>query len=198
MKQKTCKQCRIRFVPSRPMQVCCSLDCAVDYGRKLTAIKAAKKALAERMAAQESRKTIRLKLESLKPLSQLAKDAEYWVNRYVRLRDFDKGCISCDRPATWNGQWHASHFKSVGANSALRFHLWNIHRACSICNNHLSGNIGEYARRLPERIGQQRFDYIQSHPRERKYTREYLVRLKAVAMRACKRLEKRNRNGMSR
>ena len=38
--------------------------------------------------------------------------------------------------------------------------------------------------------------FIENHPRERKYSREYLIRLKAVAMRWCKRLERRAANEM--
>jgi hypothetical protein len=186
VKPKICRVCESKFVPSRPMQVTCSIPCAIAEGRKVTAKK--QKAL---KAAEK--KADRAKRENLKTLAQLAKDAEHWVNRYVRLRDEGKGCVSCDRPATWDGQWHASHFKSVGSNSALRFHLWNIHKACSICNNHLSGNIGEYSRRLPARIGQERFDFLMLSPREKKYTRDYLIRIKSVAMKACKRLEKRNK-----
>lgn len=178
-KQRTrrCKICRAPFVPRSMMHKVCGPDCAAEHAQR------------ERTARQ--RKESREKRESLKTLAQLAKEAEQYVNRYARLRDANEGCVSCDRPASWDGQWHASHFKSVGANSALRFHLWNIHKACSICNAHLSGNIGEYTRRLPGRIGQERFDFIQSHDRVRRYSREYLMRLKDVAKRACKRLEKR-------
>lgn len=141
----------------------------------------------EKVLKKAERKEIKARKEKIKNPSQLAKDAEHYVNRYVRLRDANCGCVSCDRPASWDGQWHASHLKSVGANSALRFHLWNIHKACSICNKELSGNIGAYLERLPARIGQERFEFIKNHPRERRYTRDYLIRLKQVFQRMCKR-----------
>lgn len=184
MKQKTCKWCKQKFEPSRPTKICCSPDCEYDYGLKHAS-------RAEQIRGLEDRKVIKAKLEKLKTVAQLAKDAEHWINRIARLRDKNEPCISCDRTAKWGGQWHASHFKSVGSNSALRFNLLNIHKACSICNNHLSGNIAEYARRLPDRIGIERFRFIDNHSRDRKYSREYLIRLKAVAMRWCKRLERR-------
>ena len=196
MRPKLCPECRAKYQPVRQMQPCCeNEECKASFA--IRHIEASRKrrqmqrVKAERIAGIEDRKTVKLKLEKLKPLSKLAKEAERWINRIARIRDKDKPCISCDRPHSWNGQWHASHYKSVGSNSALRFNLSNIHKACSICNNHLSGNIAEYARRLPDRIGMERFRFIENHPRERKYSREYLIRLKAVAMRWCKRLERR-------
>jgi len=182
-----CRYCSSQYKPARPMQpgrVCNDHECQIRYALEVTEKKRAQKATAERKEARQ-------KLEGMKSLAKLAKDAEVYVNRYVRLRDRNEGCISCDKPANWPGQWHASHYKSVGANSFLRFHLWNIHKACSECNNYLSGNIHEYSKRLPGRIGQEKFNFLLSAPREKKYTRDYLVRLKKVAMLKCRRLEKR-------
>lgn len=194
-----CKYCSELYKPARTMQpgrVCNSIECQAKHAEEVIADRRKKTAKAERIAAAEDRKTVKIKLETLKPLSKLAKEAEHWINRIARIRDKDMPCISCDRPHSWNGQWHASHYKSVGSNSALRFNLLNIHKACSICNNHLSGNIAEYARRLPDRIGIERFGLIENHPRDRKYSREYLIRLKLIAMRWCKRLERRATNEM--
>lgn len=188
-KPRKCRVCKADFQPIRCLQTVCGPECAIKQAQ-------ATRSKAERVADLADRKIIRAKKEKLKPLSKLAKEAEHWINRIARIRDKDMPCISCDRPHSWNGQWHASHYKSVGSNSALRFNLLNIHKACSICNNHLSGNIAEYARRLPDRIGMERFGFIENHPRERKYSREYLIRLKAVAMRWCKRLERRAKSEM--
>ena len=182
-KPKKCKECGTKFQPRGSFDpVCSSIECKVAYGLKVAAKSKAKREAEAKRKAAEQRKADKEKLEEMKPLSKLAKEAEHWINRIARIRDKDMPCISCDRPHSWNGQWHASHYKSVGSNSALRFNLSNIHKACSICNNHLSGNIAEYARRLPGRIGMERFRFIENHPRERKYSREYLIRLKAVAI----------------
>jgi hypothetical protein len=130
------------------------------------------------------------KLENFKSITELANEAQVYVNKYVRLRDAKLGCISCDKPATWNGQWHASHLKSRGSNSALRFHLWNIHKSCSVCNNYLSGNVGEFEKRLRLKIGDAKVDYLNAHPRSRVYTREYLIRLKKIFQKKCNKLSK--------
>ena len=114
------------------------------------------------------------------------------MNRYVRLRDAGAGCISCHLPATWGGQWHASHFRSVGAASAVRFNLWNIHKACSPCNAHKGGNIHEYRPRLIAKIGAEKVDWLMCQNGRADYPVEYLKRLKAVFAKKARRLEKRH------
>ena len=183
---KRCRNpdCRQQFTPARPLQAVCSPACAVVVGRIATA-KAAKR------AEQVERQQIRKRKQAIKSLSELASDAQEYVNRYVRLRDRAKPCVSCGRPASWQGQWHASHLKSTGSNSALRFNLWNIHKACQPCNHRKGGNIGEYRIRVIDRIGLARLDWLDQHPRSRRYTREYLIRLKQVFARRCRAMEKR-------
>ncbi len=135
------------------------------------------------------RKADKARKQAMEPIAKLANRAQAVVNRYVRLRDIELPCISCDRPANWDGQWHASHYKSRGANSALRFNLWNLHKSCSICNNHLSGNIGEYRPRLIERIGADRVELLDCHERLRKYDAEYLHRLMEIFTKKIQRLK---------
>lgn len=145
-----------------------------------------------RMAAKVERAETRRRKEAIKTLADLKREAQQAVNRYVRARDFHAGCISCDKPAHWGGQWHASHFRSVGAAPQLRFCLWNIHKSCSVCNNHLSGNILEYEIRLREKVGAEKLGYLLSENGVRKYNREYLERLKRVFSRKARRQENRN------
>ena len=52
------------------------------------------------------------------------------------------------------------HYFSRGHSSSLRFNLNNIHKQCSVCNNHLSGNIGEYTPRLIDKIGNDKLNYL--------------------------------------
>jgi len=184
VKRCRCKYCKQPFAPTRPGDKVCSIDCGVSYGMKAAA-------KVRQSAEREVKRQTRAKLDALKTLQELAKEAEAAINRLVRIRDRDKPCVSCDRSASWGGQWHASHFKSVGSNSALRFNLWNIHKACSICNNHLSGNIDEYRKRLPSRIGLERVEWLDNHPRGRRYSAEYLRRLKRIANKRASMLEKR-------
>jgi hypothetical protein len=118
-------------------------------------------------------------------------DLQVIVNKYVRLRDRDLGCCSCDRTETWQGQWHASHFRSRGAASGLRYHLWNIHKSCSICNHHKSGNLEGYRPRLIEKIGQDKVDWLYTQNGVTRYDVEYLERFIKVMRKKVKRLEDR-------
>lgn len=183
MKPRTCRDCKQPFEPVRQMQPRC-IPCAMVKGRAMT-IKNAKAKEAERRKA-DSIKTKARKAAAKRP-SELAAEAQAEVNRYVRLRDRDKGCCSCDKPASWGGQWHCSHYIAVGASSALRFHLWNLNKSCSQCNHNKGGNIREYGLRMD----QGKKEFLDNHPRGRRFTREYLVRLKGIFARRCRILEKR-------
>ena len=187
-RKRTCRVCRNNFQPVRCLQQTCSFDCEVKLGLIHAERSKAKREKAERIAEIASTKILRLKL---KTKSEWMREAQSAINSYVRVRDSELGCISCDKPSSWNGQWHASHFKSTGANSFLRFNLWNIHKACSVCNNHLSGNIGEYSKRLPEKIGNERFEYLDTAPKIGKYSVEYLKRLRDIFRKKTRMLMKR-------
>ena len=184
-KPKTCKSCRTKFVPVRPLQVVCGFACAMAHADKAKA----------RATATESLKAARAHREALaatKPRNKWLKEAQAAVNAYVRARDASLGCVSCDKPASWDGQWHASHFRSVGAASSVRFNLWNIHKSCSVCNNFKSGNLGEYAPRLRAKIGDEKVEWIYAQNTPVTYSIEYLQRLKKVFTKKAKRLISRH------
>lgn len=185
-KSKKCavRGCRKPFVPAQPFQSWCSPECGVTIARD--------KQQKERTAlAKIERKAIREAKERIKPRSDYLKEAQAAINRYVRLRDAHLGCVSCDRPSTWQGQWHASHYRSRGAAPHLRFSLHNIHKACSICNNHLSGNIMGYRPELVRRIGAQGVEALEASQVRADFTIDYLKRLKRVFAEKARRLELR-------
>lgn len=185
-KPKTCKNpaCRASFVPQRLGQAVCSPKCAL-------ATVEAQKAKEKKSLAQAGRRDIKVRKEKLKSRADHAKEAQAVINRYVRLRDAHLGCISCDKPATWGGQWHCSHFRSVGAAAHLRFNLWNMNKSCSQCNAHLSGNIMVYRPRLVEKIGAEKVEWLECNQDLVRHEIPYLKRLKAVFTKKAKRLEAR-------
>ena len=185
LNKRKCKNCGIEFQKLTPLHSLCSPKCAIAHSKTLEVKR-------ERTEARISREERRERLLAVKPLTKYAHEAQFYVNKYVRLRDKNLGCISCNKPASWSGQWHASHYKSVGANSALRFNLYNINKSCSVCNNYLSGAIGEYRNGLIEKYGIEKLEWLDNYEKSRKYKKEYLVKLKKVFMKMCKRLEKRN------
>ena len=132
----------------------------------------------------------RAALVAAKPLSYWQAKAQAAFNVWIRVRDVAEPCISCERPASWHGQWHASHFHSVGSHPELRFDRDNVHKACSICNKHLSGNISGYRPRLIARIGMERFDLLEGPHPAAHYTREQLQGIIIEYRNKTKELEK--------
>ena len=98
--------------------------------------------------------------EKLKTNKDYKKEFQVIFNKFIRLRDKDMGCISCDRPLS--SKYDAGHFYSVGSTPTLRFNEDNVHGQCVYCNQHLHGNIHAYTERLPKRIGKASFNKLKS------------------------------------
>lgn len=162
LRAKTCKGCGDRFTPDRPLQVVCSVPCAWAY--------------AGREAAKTDRRLTRAAKAKLKTRAQWMKEAQAAFNKWVRLRDADRPCISC---GTTEAKWDAGHYRSVGSNPALRFEPLNNHKQCSQCNQHKSGNAIEYRIGLIARIGQANVDWLEGPHEPKKYSVDDLKAIKS-------------------
>lgn len=151
------------------MQKVCGIPCSLAYAK--TASEASRKR-AENKAHPEAREMVKTRAEH-------AREAQTVFNQYIRKRDAHLGCVSCDKPETWQGQWHASHYKSVGSSPALRFDPLNVHKSCSVCNNHLSGNIAGYRPELIRRIGLEAVEWLEGKHEPKRYTIDDLKAIKA-------------------
>ncbi len=163
---------------------CNDFDCKVAYAMQIT-VKAQTKR--EKVA----RLDIAVRKEALKTPSDRAKPAQAAVNRYINARDRGKPCISCGKPD--KGVRNASHYKSRGSNSALRFNLWNIASSCYSCNCAKGGNIGGYRTGLIARRGIEIVEWLENHPRSREYSNEYYARITKIFNRKTKRLLARDK-----
>ncbi|MDN7658459.1 recombination protein NinG [Burkholderia cenocepacia] len=172
LKPKKCRVCGVVFTPARSMQKVCSPACAIALTEKDKARKVAR-------AQRAERKSLREALEKAKTRGTHLRELQAVFNRWIRARDAGQPCISCDRPATWDGQWHASHFKSVGHAPALRFEPLNVHKACSICNRHLGGNYAGYKPRLIVKIGADKVDWLEGPHAPLKLTIPEIIEMKA-------------------
>lgn len=165
IKPKKCKNCGKLFSPYRTTQVCCyGVTCALEYAQKAREKR-------ERKANREAR-------QKLKTKSELLKETQAVVNKYIRLRDQNRPCISCGRYHT--GQYHAGHYRSVGAAPELRFVEDNIHKQCAPCNNHKSGNAIEYRINLVNKIGIERVEFLEGPHQPKKYTVEEIGLIKSL------------------
>ena len=173
-RQKKCKVCGEKFVIERQFQVVCGPTCGFEYVKQNNAKKLA-------AAGREEKVQIRIKREQLKTVSEVAQDVQRVFNKFIRLRDQGKNCVSCGRP--WQKNFHASHYVPVGRGSALRFDEDNVHGSCVNCNLYKSGNLTGYRIGLIERIGIERVVELESNHSTKKWTKEELnaIRSKYLA-----------------
>jgi predicted nucleic acid-binding Zn ribbon protein len=184
VKQKKCKVCATLYTPRSTTQQVCSPKCAQIHAERT------RKRL-DALKLKTDRKILAEKKQSLKTRQQWFNECKTLAQKYARLRDYKDGCISCNKHANWGGQWHGSHFRPAGNYKAISLNLWNIHKACSECNNHKSGNLIEYQEKLIQKIGQDKVNWLKKQNQPHRFTVEYLQTYKKVMAKMCRRLEKR-------
>lgn len=110
----------------------------------------------KRKTANTKRAERREEKKAAKTIGKLKSELQKEVNTIVRLMDADKGCVSCNHGhnTPFTRQAHAGHYHSVGSSNSIRYHLDNIHKQCSICNNYRSGALREYKQGLIKRYGE--------------------------------------------
>lgn len=157
------KGCANRFQPRNMGHKVCGPDCAAIH------------AVSER--ARLDAKQTRERKAAMKTRSDHLKDAQAAFNAFVRERDAALPCISCGR--FHQGAYDAGHYRSVGAQPALRFHEDNCHKQCVPCNQHKSGNAVEYRLGLVARIGAERVAFLEQEHAPAKLTVEDILAIKA-------------------
>jgi hypothetical protein len=148
-KNKTCKQCKRKFEQKQLLQYVCSLECSIDYSKALQKNK-------EQKENKEFKKKIK---EKHKTWSSYVKDVEIVFNAFIRERDKNLPCISCDALAG-TYKLTAGHFYPT-TYQCLRFNEDNVHGQCWFnCNKNKHGNVNEYRIRLIEKIGIKRVEQL--------------------------------------
>ena len=190
LKPKQCKACGAEFMPRTSTQVACSPSCAFKL------VETKKEANAEKQAIVLKRNTERLikaqrkadaeKKEALKSRREVLNDAQKVFNKFIRMRDENKPCISCGRE---NATWDAGHYRSVGAAPQLRFNEDNCHKQCVQCNQHKSGNAVEYRIGLVTRIGADRVEALECNNQPVKWSADEARQIKAHYQNEIKRLK---------
>lgn len=190
LKRKPCNArkggCGQEFTPTRAMQCACSIPCSIAMVAKANAKKAAR-------AALDDRKATRAALDAIKTRPQLEKEVEQEMNRYVRLRDFGRGCISCGRPfspGAIGGSCDAGHYRSKGSAKHLRFDPRNLHGQCKHCNDYLGGNPTGYRVGLIAKIGIKDVEALECDQDPRKHSKDELRAMRAHYRSAARALEK--------
>lgn len=146
--KRKCKHCKEVFQKSEPLQMCCSIKCAIAYTKGL-------KEKAESKEWNQRKKEIK---EKIKTLADWKNDLQNVVNWIVKELDKDLPCIS-HPDMTGFLRWDAGHAFTVKAHSDIRFNLHNIHKQNSQ-SNELYGYCPEYQQGLLNRYGQGYLDMV--------------------------------------
>lgn len=158
-RNKNCKRGnmgkRAKFEPTRGEQVC-SVECSIELIQSKTYQRKHEKEIRIQNAIEKKKI-----LEKLETHSDWLRKLQKVFNAYIRERDQNKPCISC-QVSLIGRKKDAGHFYSVGSYPNLRFNENNVHGQCVHCNQHLHANIHEYTINLPKRIGQEEFERLQS------------------------------------
>lgn len=170
-RKKRCKVCEAMFTPVRNFQaVCGEIACAIAHAP-------ANQVRARKALADIERKDIKVRKEKLKSRADHLRETQVVFNELIRLRDAALPCVSCGRHH--EGQYHAGHYRTVGANPELRFEPLNVHKQCAPCNNHKSGDIVNYRIELVKRIGADKMNWLEGPHVPQRYTIEELKTIKA-------------------
>lgn len=145
LKQKKCRVCKTLFNPFRTTQMVCNYHCAQLYADELNR----KKELKDWKIKKAKMK------EDLMSLSDWLEIAQTHFNTYIRQRDKDQLCISCQKPPL---KKNAGHFYNSHNHYNVRFDERNVHLQCEHCNFFLSGNLIPYRENLIKKIGVQEFE----------------------------------------
>lgn len=196
--KRKCKQCREYFPADEMVKVpagvfCCighATEWAVNARQKAQDRIKRQKACDDKAENKASRERDLERLKSVQNISFFHKKAQAAFNAFIRERDKGNSCISCGKPDNGQHQRHASHYRSVGACSSLRYDERNVHASCSVCNNHLSGNVANYRIWLVDHLGVEVVEWMEAQPKSFKWDREQLESIEAVYKEKTKQLKK--------
>jgi hypothetical protein len=149
---KSCKKCGETFTPFSTLDKHCYVCKKTEQALK--------------NLAKIKKEKVKKQKEDLLTTSDYLKLAQQVFNKWVRLRDKDKGCISCGNPL--GAKYDAGHFWSAGGHSAVRFHPKNVHAQCVACNQHKHGNLIAYREALINKIGLESYAWLESFAHDTK------------------------------
>ena len=115
----------------------------------------------------------------IKSYAQRLGEAKKVFQKWIRLRDKDKPCISCGTISS--SVWDGGHFKKAELYSGVIFHEYNVNIQCGKCNRFLGGNELNYRTGLIAKIGEQavlNLEHLAEMSRMKKYTNQELEQIK--------------------
>ena len=144
-KPKTCKQCKNKFVPTRPLQSVCSMECAVSLSGNKVRVELKKKARDDKKKAIEK-------------LTNWGQRLVVKIQEIARLIDNGQPCLARGVMAK---QFHGGHVYSKGSNPQMKYNLHNIHRQ-SAQSNHFGNDDGALREGLAKEYGADYMEFVAS------------------------------------
>ncbi|EPZ8126239.1 recombination protein NinG [Yersinia enterocolitica] len=188
---RNCKVCKTRFKPETVYQWWCNEEHRIEYAVLVMKDKRSRDQASElkrrREKEREERKELKVRKINAKPKTYWIKQAQQAVNAFVRARDSNLPCVSCGTYSA--AQWDAGHYRTTAAAPQFRFDPRQIHKQCSVCNQHKSGNIVPYRVELIKRIGIETVEAIENNHERRSYSVEELKSIRDYYRLELKRLK---------
>lgn len=180
---RRCSYCRKKITTEDAIIGGLRAFCSYDHLQKFMQSSKGKKA-----RELSVRKELREVREKYKSKGEYIKEAQAAFNKYIRVRDQGKPCISCGNmpESYYGGGTDAGHWRSRGSAPHLRYHTLNCWSQCKRCNRYLSGASTEYRKELINRIGKERVEALEADQTERRFDIEYLKRVKDIFTRRAK------------
>jgi len=101
IKQRKCRVCGNKFLLPNSLAFACSFDCVIKYGKE------------NNKQERVQRAIFKIAKEKIKTRSEHLSDVQKAFNAFIREQDKNEPCISCSKHH--QGQYHAGHYRSVGA-----------------------------------------------------------------------------------
>lgn len=124
--------------------------------------------------------------ESMKSIQRLIQEARVPFQRYIRIRDANEPCISCD--TTSAKIWHGGHYFKAEVYTGLIFNEINVNKQCEKCNTFGGGNESGYRLGLIKKYGDEvvrTLEEASDYLRDYKFTREELYEIKKKYQKLC-------------
>lgn len=175
---KKCKACSILFEPIKSIQPYC-FNCTIERAKKHVKKQRDKKERDEKKELKEKLKTV----------SDYRTEARYWFQRWIRMRDVGKSCISCNTFLNEITKFDAGHYYNAKSYPTLVFDEYNCSGQCVFCNQHKSGNLIEYRKGIIKRYGQKVLDYLDEKSEDksvRTLSKEHYIEIAKKYKELCK------------
>jgi hypothetical protein len=191
---RRCKnKCGVELLPARKCtdivskKGYCSIACLDGHTRVKNSDADAKK------KAREF-KEMKDRVESQGAKSKLMTRAQAAFNAYIRARDANQPCISCDSTRgdgdlLTGSRFDAGHYRSRGATPELRFNEDNCFKQCVKCNRNMSGNVANMRIGIMKRIGEERLARVEGNHSPARYTADDLRSIEKEYKQKLKQLE---------